>query len=113
MLKLFGLGFGLSIGAGITYLLINDERVQLVALILGIIAFVTVFWGAPMAWLVLKVLRGPNSVTYHSGNHRQTTQLPGYPSQPALPPPGYESWQWGQTVETPQIETGDKGEVIG
>lgn len=108
MLKLFGLGLGLSLGAGLTYLLINDERAQLVALILGIVAFVTVFWGAPMMWLVSKTMRGPNSVTYHSGNHRASIQP--YPQQ-ALPPPGYDNWQWGQSVETPQVENG--GEVIG
>ncbi len=113
MLKLFGLGLGLSIGAGITYLLINDERVQLIVLILGIVAFVTVFWGAPMAWLVLKVLRGPNSVTYHPGNYRQQTPPIVLGGQQQLPPPGYESWQWGQTVEAPQIEQGNRGEVIG
>lgn len=109
MLKLFGLGLGLSIGAGLTYLLINDERVQLIALVLGIIAFVTVFWGAPMLWFMARMTKGPNSITYHAGNHRASTQFPGY--QQALPPPGYDNWQYGQVVETQQIE-GNR-EVIG
>ena len=112
MLKLFGLGLGLSVGAGITYLLVNDERVQLIALILGIVAFVTVFWGAPMMWLVVKVLSGPKSITYHAGNHRQSTQVPQ--QQLALPPPGYENWQYGQVIDVPQqLEQGNRGEVIG
>src|SRR3990172_3168304 len=113
MLKLFGLGLGLSIGAGLTYLLINDERVQLIALVLGIIAFVTVFWGAPMMWFMARITKGPNSVTYHAGNHRASTQFPNYPQQQALPPPGYDNWQYGQVVETPQVEPGNRGEVIG